>query len=804
MLKWTLTNNITSEVYVLKHDPLGWESLQLTHNRSEDYDGLFFDFSLSVAFGCRGSGKEFVDSAYKARGSQADVSLLLEYSCGNKPHQKIRGKLNFSSYKEKYKSKKLYSFIDIEQDGITQQIKNRESTDVDLFSPASLAGVPLIPYSDLTLNLHSRSIFMRSDWTASAHGCCTNRQSDDFFQVFMVPNLTLGKADFEKSLNTVSTCGLGADWTQPDEKRLPNYFAGAPAVIQVPDGGSVFTQTNTVTISYSFDGTLQYRQQVYDAPDNECDAPQCLDSRAQDPLGVGVNAITSASLRLYFGDDTAANPENADCPQINAGGLQYIDLVTIPSHIWNNLTNTEVHNFSELNKTAQIPLREGDRVWIYWVLGMAHPAGLNYKINVTYNLATVVIESNTVAEATTCKALPIHEALSRICEGITDKQLAFKSSFFGRTNSQGISYPVDGAGSRTAITDGYRIRGFQQVLSGADVTKGQTKKGIVTNLKDAYNSLNSVWGVGLGVGMYNGVEVIEIEEKTYFWKNKRIARFSNVPNLEMEFLADKAYSAVEIGYKKFKPDFKNGLDEPNGKCTWEFTKIKSYENKLSLLSDYVTGSYALETTRRKNVIFQTSDDTNYDDSIFLIALSLEDGEYEGSEYEPSEYFTNGLSTPERNENITVLSGLIDPATAYNLRFNLMSNFDRVMNQFTNDLTKNQPQPIKYTYFEGNASMRFQYNSTAAIAGELNGEAVENIQDTTLPASRHRRGNPIIVPEQYSFTYPVSYTEYLDIIADLTGYIEFSESDKNYKQGYIKTFTYHMIKGMGEFTLIRKY
>lgn len=802
MFKWILKNNTTEETHILTRDPKGWEDLQLVHNRSDDYDGIFFDFSLEIGFFCKGAGKEFVDAAYNALGSEADVSLTLKYACQGRTFKTLfEGKLDFSSYKVQYRSKVLYTFLNVQQSGITQLIKNRESVDIDLLANTSLGGTSLIQYSPLVLNMHSRSIYMKSNWTGADHGCCTNDGTGaPKMAVYSVPKLELVKSDFDKS-NAIPAGACGIELAT-GSNLLPNYFAGAPALVDIPTDSSIFTQTNDVTINYSFTGSVEIRQQLYVAiPD--CEEPECNDANVPEPASVSPNSAYDLRLRIYFGDDTLP-PQSACLNESDTSGLKYIELFAIPHQFaWPTATPSVNFSFS-VTGSKTVPINRGSKIWIYWQFAANHASAMNYRFTYTYTTAEVSIESNTLSESTTCKALPIHEAWSRICEGITDQLFAFKSQIFGRTDSQGLSYPTNGEGSRTAITDGYRIRGFEQVLTGADVTEGQTKKGIVTNLKDMFNSCKAVFGVGLGVEKHNGVDVVRVEDKTYFYSDTRILKLDYVPNIEFEFLEDKAYSGVELGYKRWQPLSKNGLDETNTKATWEFPKIKSFDNKLSLLSEYVASSYAIESTRRKNVIFQTSDDSSYDDSIFLIALSLEAGEYEGSEYEPSEYFTNGLSIPERNENITVLSGLIDPDTAYNLRFNLFSNFDRLMNGFTNNLTKNQPQDIKYSYFEGNASMRFRYNNSTSKAGELNGEVVENVQNTTLPASRHRRGTPIIVPEQYTFSYPVPFTEYLNILSNPYGFISFSESDTNHKHGYIKTLAYNLKSKIAEFTLIRKY
>lgn len=167
MLKWTLTNNDTGVTTILKRDPKGYEDLQLSHNRSETYEGFFFDFSLELAFTCKGGGKEFIDSAYNSKGSEGNISIILDYKCSPVEWKTLfRGKINFSSYKQEYRGKVLYTVVDIEQQGITQIIKNRENTDVDILSTESIGGTTLTPYTyaPYDINLHSKLIRVKGLW----------------------------------------------------------------------------------------------------------------------------------------------------------------------------------------------------------------------------------------------------------------------------------------------------------------------------------------------------------------------------------------------------------------------------------------------------------------------------------------------------------------------------------------------------------------------------------------------------------------------------------------------------------------
>ena len=753
MLKWTLTNEVTGDVYVLKTDPKGWDDLNLVHNRSDKYDGIWFDFSLEIAFGCKGSGKEFVDSAYDSLGSEADVSLLVQYTCTPVGLKTLfDGKLNFSSYKQEYKGRKLYSVVDIEKKGITQLIKNREKTDVDLCATESIGGVTLNPYNYACydLNLHSKIIYLESELfieepivsNSDTAGVVFSMTTGETRRIFATNPIPVRIQDLEKTVDS------------PEYFKIDITTLDQSGITTIHDTTQASPPITPSTYNWSIDTTGIFKL-ITD--------------------GSLPGATMSVIFNIRKGTDLATAGTTVFTQTVFSSGAATGDQ-TIPY---------------DISSSGTVDMVYGDKLWVYWFITyvLTVGTGVIQFFAVEFDVTDFTFNINTLSSvpATTGKAVAIHEAWSRVCEGITDKTLAFKSDFFGRTNSQGLSYASNGYGSFTAIMDGLRIRGFTQ-SDNAELLDGETKKGILTNLVDMFDSCNGIWGIGLGIEKLGSNEVVRVEEKDYFYQSTSLLKIDNVLNIQMSFLNDRAYSDIEIGYEKWKPEIKGGLDEPNTIAKWIFTKIKSLQNTLSLLSPFIAGMYAIETTRRKNKVFKLTEDTPFDDDIFIIALTRN---------------VSSLNTCEKNENITINSGLLSPSTAYNLRFNLFSNLDRVMNQVTTGLTKGTPNPINYSYFEGNGQMQFQFND--GHAGDLSGNAVNNVQNTQYKNSAlHRRGDPILLPEQYSFTYPIPFDDYINILNNPYGYIEFSEGTQGHKKGYLKTLSYNLKRKMGEFTLIRKF
>lgn len=756
MFRWTLTNDDTGEVYKLLTDPHGWKEVALEHERSERYDGIFLDFSLELSFHCKGGGKEFLDAIYDEKGSEGNVTILVEFSTNSKFRKLFEGRVNFASYKEEFRGKKLHTVLDIEKKGITHTLLSRDEMDVDLLSEISIGGVALNPYTHApyVFNLHSKTIYLESSWSKD------NFESDS--AVFLMGQSTIPTGATRRFFHThpvpTSISDLEQSIDSTDYWIFTDGTLEDSALTAVHDSGLAQPLTTPGTYRWSIDTAGTF----YWLADNPA---------ASGTLAVSFNIIKADSLP----------------------GLGDPSTTLISQNIFSaTVTGDDSAGYS-ISQSGTVDMEVGEKIWVYWFISFISTSGTgfdDFSAKFTVDSFAFKIDMDSTVEATTAKVVAIHEAWSRICESICDQTLAFKSTLFGRTDSQGLNYPVPGYGGWTVVTDGLRIRGFEKVDDPV-LMDAQTQKGIITNMKDMYDSCNAIWGVGLSIEDHEGTEVVRVEEKDYYYQDTEIYKISNIPDLEMSFEEEMCYNEVELGYEKWRIEAKGGLDEPNSRAKWVFPKIKNIKNTKNLISPYVAGMYPIEETRRNQTKFNVTGDTNYDDDIFIIATRRE--------------FSN-FDEAERNENILITAGtLLAPDTAYNLRFNLFSNLDRTMNQFTTNLTKNAPQQINYSYLEGNGQMEFQYYiNSVPQQGELNNLKCKNVQNTEMPNGRHQRQYPILLPELYTFTYAIPFSDYLNILDNPYGYISFSESERKYKKGYIKSLKYTIATQMAEVSLIRKF
>lgn len=758
MFRWTLYDLDSSVTQVLTKDPRGYEDLTLTHTRDDKWHGVHYNFSNEFGFFCKGAGKELVDAAYDLKGQEASVKIKLEVKCNGEFETLLNGKLNFSTYRQEYRSGVLYTFLNAENENIVQTLKNREDMEVDLLRTTSLNGTALnsYPYLGYDINLHSKVIRLESEWESVYHGCCFRLISTGLRLFYIIPTTNIIKGNFTETLDTDSRC--------VNPTVFDGFLDDAQPIVNT-NNSTIFVQQNTVRVSWNIAGHLTIT--TYDVTP--------VPSNCEDTCGTGaLNDVLFDSvdftLRLYFGNDsdTSAVQEADDCGSnpVNQEGIKYIDLVTIPTFVSGG--NPDIKYFAN-SGTRDIIMNPGDKVWYYWVADLNLVSSCDMKIEFNYSASELNLLSDTVKDSTSCKSIAIHEAWSRLSEIITDQSLAFYSEFFGRTDSN-INYASDGCGSKVAITSGKNIRRF-------------TDAPILPSLKSMFDSCNAVWGIGIGIEKYQGFDVVRCEEVDYFYSQNEILKLDNVPNIQMRHLEEKVYNEINLGFQKWQTENVNGLDEPLTRINYVVPVIKQNKQKFDALSPFVAGMYAIELTRR---VVEETKDSKYDEDLFFLCLN-----------------DNDLTVCEKDEKFNAITGLISPETAYNLRFMLSMTFDRLKNQFVGGLTKlgTLANPIVMpAEMEGNDNVTYQY--VDGCAGDGFGSNQSNGRAGRYPHAFAQRDNPIWFPEEYTFDYPLEFDKYLTLVSNPYGLVRFSNTDKNHLSGWITNLEYNVRNKSGTFTILR--
>lgn len=742
MFKWRLTDtDLNNDGEVLTKDPRGYENLILKHERGEKWHGITYDFTNEFGFFCKGAGKELVDAAYERKGQEANVLLTLDVKHNGQLTRLFKGKLDFSEYRQEWIAGKLYSFVSVENEDIRSLINVREDLEVDLLRSQSLDGTTLPAYPFAGYGINMHSKVIQLKSSWENEGSLTKCQGFDTETIF-----EFHAAEWAKVLGELDESNdIAAQFSQSSGGLVTTSI---PALVELSDQ---YEYPFDITVSYNIQGT--YFDRAFQSD------PTCGSGAAS---GVSRGTVsTDIFLVLKIGQDFASATR--------------WDLATINDY--NVISSVYADNFSTTGSITT-SVNRGDKIWLMWAMNYRVLVGVSafdIQFEWAYSVADISITANTTTPATQATAIAIHEAWSKLASIITDQPEAFYSEFFGRTDSN-IIYLSDGCGSKTAITSGLNIRGF-------------SNSAIVTSLKDMFAACNSIWAIGLGIEQYQNQWVIRVEPVYYFYQNTVVLKLVNVPNIKMNHLPDRVYNEISLGFQKWETESTNGLDEPNTRIKYVVPPVKNSKNKFEAISPYVGGMYAIEQTRRKNHLDFGTEDTGYDESIFFICLNKDD-----------------LTVAEKNENFSSVTGLLSPETAYNLRLMLSSTFDRIKYLFTSGLTKlgTLANPVLMpSEGEGNENVTYAFVPDGCD-GDHFGTTQGNGRAGRYPHAQARRESPLWLPEEYIFEYPISFTQYLALISNPYGEIEFSDGQDNFYSGWLLSLEYNVRNKSGSFRIIRKY
>jgi hypothetical protein len=241
------------------------------------------------------------------------------------------------------------------------------------------------------------------------------------------------------------------------------------------------------------------------------------------------------------------------------------------------------------------------------------PSGTCYlEINDTYMTMLYEISDLTAIQVT---GYPYYEALLRTIQKITNKSNCFYSDYFGRTDSEIITYGSDGQLGH--LTKGALVRGLDD---GLDIN-------FAVKLEDLFQSLSVLFNLGLGIEDFSGENKVRIEELAYFFDDTVVldlsARISE-DEIGKEVLPKWHYSQIKTGFKKFEYEIKSALFEFNCKQTYAtaIDSLSPLENTLDIIAKFRADTNGIIVSRESHIDIvatdKKSEDVKGDDDLFLI------------------------------------------------------------------------------------------------------------------------------------------------------------------------------------------
>lgn len=659
---------------LLMDSPIGWNTDEKEYARHEEYNGIFPKFSNSLKF--VGDGADFINMIVDLYGVNSNVRLTKDEKHPQTDHwtRLYEGYLDLSTweYSENQVSVKFNS------GGLEEILKARESEDVELSRLTTMDGVAMEPLKTEIVKYNGRKIFLKSKW-----GIDPENADDVDISAFSnsggVRNTSEGYP-FEK---LIYKSHEEAQEVSFDSQGNTNVGSGGMMLINVVDRQRTFVvKGENITLKpfiTRFDATTGFFKVSLTIFEN------------------GTDYDVKERLQLiHYG----ANNDGQAYDNNNNLTLAHNKLFTLN---FNEIITLEADESLALEFLIQANLTDGTE------------GGSRFTVKVRERGGFLYLDEDSFFKATKSKFVLAHEAAVRLLQIITNKTGIFKSNFLGRTD---IGYEQDGTAAYNGLSHGHWVRGFDELPAGTEDNPNLFKP-LTTSFKDFVTAFNAVWNLGLGIERVGFKERIVLEDLTYFYNRNVTIRLPNqVKAVKRTFATKYIYSSIDVGYEKGGVYSEAmGLDEYNGKSTFN-TVITKVRNAFSKISPYIAASYAKEFARRKQFENFPTEDTQYDEDIFL--QDLKRG--------PSSIFLERLWQDDFAQKPT---GTYNPESATNLRLSPFNMLLRHGWEIAAGLIKNPLDYIRYGSSTGNSKLK-----TQLIGGNEYAED-GNIINSELPKARYQ-------------------------------------------------------------------
>lgn len=264
--------------------------------------------------------------------------------------------------------------------------------------------------------------------------------------------------------------------------------------------------------------------------------------------------------------------------------------------------------------------------------------------NVDVSFTAVVNYDKLVLSAFTFRGYPYHEAFTRIVQAITGQSSPFYSTLLGRTDSETTTYSSNGALSMGVVTNGLAIRGFSLGTKGVNLN---------ASLRSLFETLSAIRPLCLGIREISGAKKVIIEDLTYAFDNTYFLTIENCSNITEEVAVDLTYSTIAIGFSKAESQFNElkALFEYNTSSHYT-TKLTRHQNEFSQVAPYRADGNAIIFARQYPASTHATENTAYDDSVFVI----------------STYDDSGTIRVKEDDGYSSVTGVDNPTQSYNLDY----------------------------------------------------------------------------------------------------------------------------------------
>lgn len=744
-------------------EPIDWRNDSIELARNEDYDGIVANISKEITF--VEDGADYITNVRKIYGINAKIQIIKEerHPDTDKWEEVYSGFLDLTTRTTKNNQVSL----NINSSETEDILKSNKSEKVEIEREDTLEGTSIeeAPLKDMIIEgreifLHSRLV-RRED---TDYVIPDTNKRDSFAPVLSVE--TNSEKDYIGGVKKTMT-GDGRDETIV----VQDYYEHEGEMLPMPSETQYFYYDNdrTKTLDINIQSKFKYiihKNNVWSNPEE-------------------------VRLTAYLVLGRKRESEDPDEPDL-IYPFKKIELDT-----YEKLTSfSRSRPYLELDEEVELELRANECIAFVFSIRDAFwiTEGDIYEPLET----NIVINQDSEYNKTIANSILAYELCDRLLHIITDREDILRSSVLGRTE---LGYDYDGDASFQSFLHGMWIRGFDKKEEeerledlpenvGEDEEDDNRYKPFKTSFEDLMTYLQTTWGLSMGIERKGFKEKIVIEKSSYFYNFNVSVKLGKVANLERSEASDYYYSNVEVGPDKPKGDElyeeAMGLDEFNIKTTYN-TPINVTDNKLDLTNPYRYDSYGIEFARRKHIEEYSTDDTDYDNDVFVIdayEYGRKDnyrrsaGSGDNSENKPKSRrdLKGGSKTPrsERKRSGTRIKrqkhdreregaermngdllprkwdmdfeekpkNVYSPDSSFNLRLSPMNTLKRNNDELSSGLQDYPGREIKYMSSDGNS--RLKTKTTDEWAKENGSFEVREM------------GNPRFIPEWLEFEHEISF------------------------------------------------
>jgi len=741
-IRYKLNHNPTGEQLI--QEPKGFKDDDNEFVRDKAFRGMFLQMTNNLTF--YGDGAVFIEDIYLEFGINAELILTKE----ERNPVTDEWELAYSGYLDFFTYQKEDFGISIKfiSSGLLRVIKARQNEKIEIDRLDTLKGQEVAYLEPKTVLLEGRNIFLNTKFTTDS--------KDSVSTAFGMANFKDGNlrtGSLAVPLTKVYASDIKAQGVSKDL-----------SFTTFPDQGTA------QTMFYA---------------DNDRDKDLKLSIKTSfTTVERKIEDINNSTLRLFlvvFSDST-----------------EYVlkERIPLSVNIINN--NSVIVPDISVDYQSTVRLLKGESLSLQWYASANFGGFLDagsIEVNFTNIISEVLIDENSSVVPSLSKVHLPFEVANRFLKLFTGKDDLFRSSIFGRKD---LGYTEDGEASLLGMSHGFWIRGFSKD-DPSEVNEENRYKSLTTSFKDMYESYFSTWNLGAGIELEGFKEVFRIEKLDFFFNKNILIRlgekvngvfeYVQVNNVKRSLDKDVFNSGIELGYSK-GGDYEEavGLDEYNTKTSYT-TIIDKAETTYEAVSKYRADSYGAEFARRKSYNNFPTEDSKYDNSIWLFDMKRNALDIELST------FRNPLEQRLWQDDFEVApTGVFSPNTAQNLRlspFNILLRHGFLLGA---GLVKYPLDFIRYGSSVANSGM------ITKLKGGLEYAENGNIQNNKLEKARTDG-------ETIEFEFNVDYDLLQKVkgksvilgkeVQNFYGLVSFKNENGEIEEGYLEKLSPN---GVGKWTL----